>query len=71
MSLPEPNVILRGGPLERADPQRLRHVRDTEMTLKIPVGNAYEHFHPTPETVLHDGSELRVFEWARRTYVAE
>ncbi|UED87408.1 DUF5988 family protein [Streptomyces profundus] len=71
MSLPHPNVFLRGGPLDAAAPQRLLHVPDTRRTLKIPVGHAYEHFQPTSETVEREGNSLQVFEWSRRTYVAE
>jgi hypothetical protein len=66
-----PNVILRGGPVQVTEAHRLRHVTDIETTLKIPLGHAYEHFRPTPETVEHEKGWLRVFEWTRRTYVAE
>ncbi|GAB2926551.1 DUF5988 family protein [Streptomyces mayteni] len=71
MSLPRPNVLLRGGPVHLPARLRLRHVGDVADTLKLPVGNAYEHFRPTTETVEKDGERLRVFEWVRRTYVAE
>ncbi|MFH8369655.1 DUF5988 family protein [Streptomyces sp. NPDC018031] len=71
MSTPAPNVVLRGGPLP-ADPlNSLRHVDDVESPLKLPVGNAYEHFEPTGEFEETQGRRLRVFRCIRRTYVAE
>ncbi|MGY0063236.1 DUF5988 family protein [Streptomyces sp. LZ34] len=70
MSASAPNVILRGGPTELADPHT-RYVDDPESTLKLLVGNAYEHFHPTGQFVEHHGRHLRVLEWIRRTYIAE
>ncbi len=71
MPVHKPNVILRGGPVQVARDKRVRYVVDIESPVKLPVGNAYEHFRPTPETVEHEGVSLRVFEWSRRTYVAE
>jgi hypothetical protein len=71
MSASAPNVILRGGPMRPADQSSTRYVDDTESTLKLLVGNAYEHFQPTGQVVEHQGLNLRVFEWIRRTYVAE
>ncbi|MEU9794696.1 DUF5988 family protein [Streptomyces sparsogenes] len=70
MSAPAPNVVLLGGPMPLAD-QCTRYVDDTESTLKLLVGNAYEHFQPTGEFTEHQGQHLRVFQWIRRTYVAE
>ncbi|MEU1787510.1 DUF5988 family protein [Streptomyces sparsogenes] len=71
MSASAPNVILRGGPMQVADQSCTRYVDDTDSTLKLLVGNAYEHFQPTGQVVEHHGRHLRVFEWIRRTYIAE
>ena len=71
MSAPAPNAILRGGPEWFVHPSPMRYVDDIESTLKLLVGNAYEHFQPTEEFMEHEGWRLRVFEWSRRTYVAE
>lgn len=71
MSASAPNVILRGGPMQPTDESCTRYVDDIESTLKLLVGNAYEHFQPTGQVVEHQGRSLRVFEWIRRTYVAE
>ncbi|SFD47060.1 DUF5988 family protein [Streptomyces aidingensis] len=71
-SLPEPpNVLLRGGPAGPAGPPRVHRVTDVRTTCKLPSGNAYEHYEPTAETVEHEGRLLRVFQWSRRTYMAE
>jgi hypothetical protein len=70
-SSPPPNVILRGGPEQFAPPSHTRYVDDTATKLKLFVGNAWEHYEPTEEFMEHDGRNLRVFEWSRRTYVAE
>ncbi|WP_062218083.1 DUF5988 family protein [Streptomyces sp. NBRC 109706] len=67
----KPNVILRGGPVQITGRSQLRYHPNVDETIKISVGNAYEHYLPTPETVEHDGSRLTVFEWTRRTYIAE
>ncbi|MCA2217189.1 DUF5988 family protein [Jidongwangia harbinensis] len=69
-----PNVFLRGGDPQAAiaDEQRLRYLPDSSTTtVKILCGNRYEHFEASPDTTLVDDRELRVFDWARRTYVAE
>ncbi|BAG22909.1 DUF5988 family protein [Streptomyces griseus] len=66
-----PNIVLRGGPAWLPDEQRTRYATDVEGNLKVLFGNAYEHFLPTAETVEQEGVRLRVFEWSRRTYVAE
>jgi len=71
MSAPVPNVVLRGGPERFAHPSDTRYVDDLGSTLKLFVGNAYEHFAPTEEFMEREGRNLRVFEWIRRTYVAE
>ncbi|MGP3969017.1 DUF5988 family protein [Streptomyces sp. 6N223] len=71
MPTPAPNAILRGGPIEVPDQTSMRYVDDIESILKLPIGNAYEHFRPTGEVLEHEGRNLRVFEWIRRTYVAE
>ncbi|MFE7383371.1 DUF5988 family protein [Streptomyces zhihengii] len=66
-----PNVVLRGGPAWLPDEERTRYATDVEAHLKVLFGNAYEHFLPTAESVEREGVRLRVFEWSRRTYVAE
>ncbi|MFT2018184.1 DUF5988 family protein [Streptomyces sp. 796.1] len=66
-----PNALLRGGPAQLADEARTRHVAADQSHLKLPMGNCYEHFRATQETVSHQGEELRVFAWEGRTYVAE
>lgn len=71
MSAFAPNAILRGGPTQLTDQSCARYVHDTDSTLKLLVGNAYEHFRPTARFEEHQGQHLRVFEWIRRTYVAE
>jgi hypothetical protein len=71
MTTPAPNVILRGGPMRLEDRSCMRYVDDIESTLKLHIGHAYEHFRPTGEFLEHQGQHLRVFEWIRRTYVAE
>ncbi|ONK10107.1 DUF5988 family protein [Streptomyces sp. MP131-18] len=67
----EPNVLLRGGPVEVPEQKRTCYVGDVEQPVKVSLGNAYEHFLPTRETVEHEGATLTVYEWSRRTYVAE
>ncbi|WP_158886843.1 DUF5988 family protein [Amycolatopsis anabasis] len=72
MAANQPNAILRGGPEEILDDlERIRHVDDFEQQVKIPHGRCYEHYQPTAERVERDGTELRVFSWTHRTYVAE
>ncbi|WP_405775336.1 DUF5988 family protein [Streptomyces sp. NBC_01538] len=66
------NVILSGGSGETVpDTERIQFVADLESKLKVFMGNRYEHFMPTSRFVRHEGRELRVFDWAGRTYVAE
>ncbi|MBH5338524.1 hypothetical protein IHE55_28605 [Streptomyces pactum] len=71
MTITAPNVLLRGGPVHLAEEDRMRHVAEEQSYLKLLTGNAYEHFRATQETVTHQGTTLRVFDWERRTYVAE
>jgi hypothetical protein len=71
MLTPAPNAILHGGPEHLADDSRTRYIDDIESTLKLPIGNAYDHFVPTGKFMEHEGKNLRIFEWSRRTYVAE
>lgn len=67
-----PNAILQGGPESRIPTAaRIRHVSECDGPVKVLVGDCYEHFAPTPDRVVHDGSELKVYSWAHRTYVAE
>jgi hypothetical protein len=67
-----PNAILRGGGPLVPDGERIRHVTNTADTFKLFLGNCYEHYEPTDACHEHDdGRELQVFEWVRRTYVAE
>ncbi|MEU2826384.1 DUF5988 family protein [Streptomyces sp. HNA39] len=66
-----PNAILQGGSTV-PDEERVRFVEDTQDTFKLFLGNRYEHYRPTGTTRTHqDGSDLLVFEWMYRTYVAE
>ncbi|MFH8369282.1 DUF5988 family protein [Streptomyces sp. NPDC018031] len=71
MTTTPPNALLRGGPVHLADEERTQHVTEEQSYLKLLMGNAYEHFRATQETVTWRGSTLRVFDWERRTYVAE
>lgn len=71
MSSPAPNAILRGGPEQFAPPSHTRYVDDLGSKLKVFVGHAWEHFEPTEEFLEHEGRSLRVFQWTRRTFVAE
>ncbi|GAA5079967.1 hypothetical protein HNP84_007242 [Thermocatellispora tengchongensis] len=68
-----PNVFLSGGPgTALADEERLRYLPDLNVTtVKVLCGNRYEHFEASTDTTLVGDRELRVFVWARRTYVAE
>ena len=71
-STSEPNAILQGGPAETfPDHERLRFVDESQHVVKIEYGNRYEHFLSSGRTVSHESALLRVFEWARCTYVAE
>jgi hypothetical protein len=49
----------------------VRHIEDRTDPYKLFMGNRYEHFVPTTETVSFGGEDLQVFVWAGRTYVAE
>lgn len=72
MNAVEPNVILRGGVSPYlTDNQRIRYVEDTDDKLKLLRGNRYEHFEPTTESEIHNGTELRVFVWVGGTKLAE
>ncbi|WP_442810545.1 DUF5988 family protein [Streptomyces sp. Wh19] len=44
---------------------------ETEPKVKILCGNAYEHFDFSGCYALHEGEQLPVYRWCRRTYVAE
>ncbi|MGV9311625.1 DUF5988 family protein [Streptomyces sp. NPDC003691] len=72
MSPTEPNVVLRGGTSPYLpEVQRIRRVSDTDDTLKLLLGNRYEHFEPTAESETHQGVPLRVFRWVGSTKPAE
>ncbi|WP_307630060.1 DUF5988 family protein [Streptomyces turgidiscabies] len=68
-----PNVFLRGGSgTFLSDEERLRYVPDLGVEkVKVLCGNRYEHFEASSETALIGDRELKVFEWAHRTFVAE
>lgn len=67
-----PNVILSGGPVDRLpEHQRIRYVADETDSVKVLMGNRYEHWAPSEQKVTHAQGELRVFHWSRYTYVAE
>ncbi|MGW2181827.1 DUF5988 family protein [Streptomyces sp. NPDC001732] len=44
---------------------------EAEPRVKILCGNAYEHFDFSGRYTLHEGEQLPVYCWCRRTYVAE
>jgi hypothetical protein len=71
MAATPPNAVLRGGPEYLSDSDRVRHIENLEMELKLLVGNRYEHFVPTGEEVAAGRRRLRVFEWTNRTFIAE
>jgi hypothetical protein len=69
-----PNITLRGGPVEatlQLPHLPVCHIEDRTDTYKLFMGNRYEHFVPTTETVSFGGEDLQVFVWAGRTFVAE
>jgi hypothetical protein len=65
-----PNVFLQGGP-DLPESQRVRYVADTSERVKLFRGHRYEHFEPTPQTLLRSGHTLQVFVWCGCTHVAE
>lgn len=68
----EPNAILTGGPAGFASGTgRMWFAERPDRVVKLLNGNRYEHFAPTPETVLVEGRPLQVFRWAGFTKVAE
>jgi len=68
----EPNSILTGGPAGFASGTgRLWFTERPDRAVKLLNGNRYEHFVPTPETVLVEGRMLQIFCWAGFTKVAE
>jgi hypothetical protein len=69
---PSPNVLLTGGTSANVpEEQRLRFAADPTDTVKVFMGNRFEHFVPTGEVRQVGGQEVHVLEWSRRTYVAE
>ncbi|MFJ3234004.1 DUF5988 family protein [Streptomyces sp. NPDC086787] len=44
---------------------------ESEPKVKILCGNAYEHFEFSGAYSAHNGREIPVYRWSRRTYVAE
>lgn len=71
-SLEEPNALLTGGPqVFGTDNGRIWFAKRLDQVVKLQNGNRYEHFAPTPETVLVDGRSLRVFRWQGYTKIAE
>jgi hypothetical protein len=67
----DPNIVLQGGPASLPDAERMRHLSDTHEKLKLRHLNRYEHFEPTSHMRVHQGRDLKVFEWTGTTYVAE
>ncbi|HEV2634697.1 MAG TPA: DUF5988 family protein [Actinocrinis sp.] len=67
----QPNVILTGGPGWSGPEQRIRFAAPTEQKIKVCLGNRYEHYEPTPQTLDYEGRSLRVFSWSGTTTVAE
>ncbi|KUJ69089.1 hypothetical protein ACZ90_14720 [Streptomyces albus subsp. albus] len=72
----EGNAVLRGGPTTLSadaypEDERIVTVDDLDQIVKLPRGSHYDHYAPTTEWQERAGRNLRVFEWSRRTYVAE
>ncbi|OIJ68229.1 DUF5988 family protein [Streptomyces mangrovisoli] len=65
------NALLLGGPYRTAGHEIVAHVADHGEIFKMRVENRYDHFAPTEEFVQRGESALRVFRYARHTYVAE
>jgi hypothetical protein len=67
-----PNAVLAGGPLHQLPEEaRLCFVTDTDDQFKLSLGNRYEHYTRSPETIQHALGVLRVYRWTRSTFVAE
>ncbi len=67
-----PNAILQGGPAQDLpEHERILFVDESQHIVKVQRGNRYEHFQNLGQTVHRHSTLLRVFEWTRRTYVAE
>ncbi|NGO71859.1 DUF5988 family protein [Streptomyces boncukensis] len=72
MNNPGPNALLVGGPdWSNDEPWRVRHVKPEQITIKVNVGNRYEHFQRTGQEVVREQRQLNVFEWSHSTFVAE
>ncbi len=73
MPMETPNAVLCGGPLTDSPVEdRLRYVDFlSDSTVKLLMGNRYEHFRPVSEVVAVGDRELPVLAWSHRTYVAE
>jgi hypothetical protein len=68
----EPNIVLIGGSAMPLDSnERVRFTHRLDATIKLLLGNRYEHFEPTERSTVIDGRELLVFEWKTFTKVAE
>jgi hypothetical protein len=68
----QPNIALRGGPSgSAAADSTIYYEQGPNEVYKLPLGNRYEHFTPTEETVSVGDRQLRVYEWTHTTYVAE
>ncbi|OLE20271.1 MAG: hypothetical protein AUG49_25575 [Catenulispora sp. 13_1_20CM_3_70_7] len=67
----EPNVILTGGSDWSSPEDRIRFVPPSQEKVKVYLGNRYEHYEPTPETIDYHGRRLRIFAWSGTTTVAE
>ncbi|MES4891003.1 DUF5988 family protein [Streptomyces sp. NPDC096012] len=65
-------VILSGGP-DWAEIPAVWEVAslESEPKVKLLCGNAYEHFEFSGLFSVHEGQQLPVYRWCRRTYVAE
>lgn len=72
VELEEPNALLIGGPASCfGENGRIWSAERPDAAVKMLNGNRYEHFSPTPETVVVDGRRLRIFVWTGYTKVAE
>ncbi|RJO68406.1 hypothetical protein D5S18_33935 [Nocardia panacis] len=62
-------AVLEGGPTDL--PDRVVTITPPGTQIKVPYKGGYEHFEATPRHLDTAEGELRVYEWAYRTTVAE
>ncbi|WP_223006765.1 DUF5988 family protein [Streptomyces roseirectus] len=64
-------VILSGGPRDLPEDDRKQLVARSTEKIKHRWGAGYEHFVHDGEFVTVDGEEYAVYQWERRTAIAE